>query len=130
MHATCPYPEPARSSSYPTSHFLKIILILLSYLRHFLPSGLFPSGFPTITLYTPLLYPYALHAPLISFFAQSLCVTKSFFSQKNQQEVRMYFRARYVNRVHDSPSHNCNNLWPVYEFVAICRKTNFPSVVR
>jgi len=26
---TCPYPEPARSSPYPISHFLEIYLILL-----------------------------------------------------------------------------------------------------
>jgi hypothetical protein len=38
----------------PTSHFLKIILILSSRLRLGLMSGLFPSGFPTNTLYTPL----------------------------------------------------------------------------
>ena len=41
----------------PTSHFLKIILILSSHLRLGLPNGLFPSGFPTKTLYTPLLSP-------------------------------------------------------------------------
>ena len=27
--ATCPYPEPARSNLYPTSHFLKIQLIII-----------------------------------------------------------------------------------------------------
>jgi len=39
----------------PTTHFSKIHLILSSYLSLGLPSGLFPSGFPTKTLYTPLL---------------------------------------------------------------------------
>jgi hypothetical protein len=34
-----------------------------------LPSGLFPSGFPTITLYTPLSSPSALHALPISFLS-------------------------------------------------------------
>ena len=43
----CPYPEPARSSPCPTSHFLKIHLIIILQLRLGLPSGLFPSGFPT-----------------------------------------------------------------------------------
>ena len=38
----------------PTSHFLKIHLNLSLHLRLGLPSGLFPSGFPTKTLYTPL----------------------------------------------------------------------------
>ena len=47
--ATCPYPEPARSTPYP------YIFILSSYLRLGLPSGLLPSGFNTKTLYTPLL---------------------------------------------------------------------------
>jgi len=62
--ATCPYPEPAQSSPYlhiplpqDPSHILHLCLGL--------PSGLFPSDFPTKTLSLP---PYALHAPPISFF--------------------------------------------------------------
>ena len=41
----------------PTSHFLKIHLNIIPHLHLGLPSGLFPSGFPTKTLYTPLLSP-------------------------------------------------------------------------
>ena len=40
---------------HPTSW--RSILILFSYLRLGLPSCLFPSGFPTKTLYTALLFP-------------------------------------------------------------------------
>ena len=51
---TCPYPDPDQSSPWPLPTFW---LILSSYLRLCLPCGLFPSGFPTKTLYTPLLSP-------------------------------------------------------------------------
>ena len=53
-----PPPAPILSQLHPVpttpSHFLKIHLILSSHLRLGLPNGLFPSGFPTKTLCTPL----------------------------------------------------------------------------
>jgi hypothetical protein len=45
--ATGPYPEPDESSSHPHPSSLRSILMLPSYLRLGLMSGLFPSGFPT-----------------------------------------------------------------------------------
>ena len=59
--ANCPYPGPAQSSPHPTSW--RSILILSTYLRLGLPSGLFPSGFPTKTLYAPLSSPICATCP-------------------------------------------------------------------
>ena len=61
--ATCPYPEPARSSPYP--HFLKIHLNII------LPSMPWSSkwSLPQVSppkLYMPPSHPYVLHAPPIS----------------------------------------------------------------
>ena len=55
--ATCPYTEPDQSSPCPTSYFLKSSLILSSHLRLGLPNGLFPSGFPTKSMYANILSP-------------------------------------------------------------------------
>jgi len=57
----CPPPVPVLSQislfHVPLSTFLRSILVLFSNLCLDPPSGLFPSGFPTNTLYTPLLSP-------------------------------------------------------------------------
>jgi hypothetical protein len=52
--------------SHPTSW--RSIFILSSHQRLGLPSGITSSGFPSETLYTPLLSPYVLHVPPTSFF--------------------------------------------------------------
>jgi len=57
IQSTCPQPTSWRS-----------ILILSTHLRLRLPSGLFPSGFPTRTLYAPSPPPYEPHAQPFSFF--------------------------------------------------------------
>ena len=61
--ATCPYPEPARSSPYPTSHLLKIHLNIILPSTPGSPKWFFPSGFPTKPLYTPLISPIRATCP-------------------------------------------------------------------
>jgi len=60
---TCPCPEPAQSSPYLHPTFWRSILILSSHLCLGLLSGLFPPGFPTRTLYTPLPSPIRTTCP-------------------------------------------------------------------
>ena len=52
---------------HPTSW--RFVLILSTHLHLDLPSGLFPSCFPSKTLYTSSPHPYAPHAQPISFFS-------------------------------------------------------------
>jgi hypothetical protein len=67
-HLSLSWANPIQSTNpHPTSR--KSILILSTHLRLGLPSGLFPSGFPTKTLYAPSPPPYTPHALPISFFS-------------------------------------------------------------
>ena len=55
-HLSLSWASPIQST-YPHPTSWRSILILSNHLRLGLPSGLFPSGFPTKTLYTPLSSP-------------------------------------------------------------------------
>ena len=65
-HLSLSRARPIQSMPHPTSW--RSILILSSHIRIGLPSCLLPSGFPTKTLYAPLLTPYVLHVLPISVF--------------------------------------------------------------
>ena len=67
-HLSLSWASPIQSI-YPHPTSCRSILILFTHLRLGLPSGLFPSDFPTKTLYTPCPHPYAPHAQSISFFS-------------------------------------------------------------
>ena len=62
-------------SIYPHPTSCRSILILSTYLRPGLPSGLFPSGLPTKTLYTPLLtHTRHMPSPFLYFFNTNINV--------------------------------------------------------
>ena len=61
-HLSLSWASPIQSiNPHPTSW--RSILILSTYLHLGLPTGLFPSGFPTKTLYTPLSSPIRATCP-------------------------------------------------------------------
>ena len=74
-HLSLTWASPIQSI-YPHPTSWKSILILSTHLRLGLPSGLFPSGFPTKTLYTPLSSPIRATCPahliLLDFITRTL----------------------------------------------------------
>ena len=77
----CPPPDPifrasSKQSIPPHRTSWRSILILSSYLRLGLPSALFPSGFPTKTLCTPLLSSirttYPAHLIVLDFITRTI----------------------------------------------------------
>ena len=74
-HLSLSWASPIQSI-YPHPTSWRSIIILSTHLRLGLPSGLFPSGFPTKTLYTPLTSPIRATCPahliLLDFITRTI----------------------------------------------------------
>ena len=74
-HLSLSWASPIQST-YPHLTSWRSILIFYTHLRLGLPSGLFPSGFPTKTLYTPLSSPIRATCPahliLLDFITRTI----------------------------------------------------------
>ena len=98
-HPSLSWASPIQST-YPKPTSWRSILILSTHLRLGLPSGLFPSGFPTRTLYAPLSYPIRSTCPahliLLDFIHKSdtqFCVW-SLTSQNLVSLTRIMWKGR------------------------------------
>jgi hypothetical protein len=85
--STGPYPEPDHANpSHPILSLVRSILMLYTHLRLGLPSGLFPSDFPTNILYA-FFSPFVLHALPIS-------ATKLYYYYKSELYILILVRRR------------------------------------
>ena len=74
------------------------VLRVSSHLHLRLPSGVFPSGFPTQTLYTSFLLPHVLHAPPDSFFSISTFTLRKSNSFNNYYVLSQCFADPFLFR--------------------------------
>jgi hypothetical protein len=126
--STGPYPEPDESRPYHPV-FLRSILILSTHLRLGLPSGLFPSGFPTNILYSVLLFPFKFFK-YESIFYKYFCNWQKTTSPVLVQSISMTCRSPSMTVTFDrSWKHStCKNLdvcvsisWRLVGFKSMCR---------
>jgi len=91
-HLSLSWASPIQST-YPHPISRRSILILSTHLRLGLPSGLFPSGFPTKTLYTALSSPIRATCPAHQFLLEwEIFRTKIFEQQERTLCSVTYFR--------------------------------------
>ena len=87
-HLSLSWASPIQST-YPHPTSWRSILLLYTHLRLGLPSGLFPSGFPTKTLYTPLSSPIRATCP-----AHLILTIYNMWSFRDRFPLRTRYSAR------------------------------------
>ena len=121
-HLSLSWPSPIQST-YPHPTSWRSILILSTHLRLGLPSGLFPSGFPTKTLYAPLSSPIRATCPahliLLDFITRTILGEESLrncYCSNNTTEMTLLevhilsntqFGYRHFCVLHESHSNLC-----------------------
>jgi hypothetical protein len=86
--ATCPYPAPDQHFMLLHPTYWRSLLILSSRQHLGIPSDLLPPGLPIKTLYAPLLPPYVLHAPPISF--SLICSAQQYLVSSSDHKAPRY----------------------------------------
>ena len=110
-HLSLSWASPIQSI-YPHSTSWRSILILSSHLRPGLPSGLFPSGFPTKTLYTPLSSP-------IHFTCPAHLILLDFITRTELGEEYRSFSSSLCNLLHSPVTSSLFGKWCSLEILNI-----------
>ena len=122
-HLSLSWASPIQSTTpHPTSW--RHILISSSQLCPGLPSGLFPSGFPTETLYTPLLSPIHATCPahliLLDFITQKILGEGYRSTQSNSMPISPWLIKRYRKLPHCSARltslNKLSEIWNTYSW--------------
>ena len=109
---TSPYSEPDQSSPCPHLTYWRSILILSSHLSAYIPIGIFLSGIPTKSLYTPV-FPHTFYIPahliLLLLFTQA---NNFIYVRLEAQRTAVLWKVMPCNLVESKPTFRRNPMYP------------------